>query len=154
MVRAMSGIPRSALLLGLAGLLPFVWGALTVLSPGLADWARAALSPRLAGPYVLSAYGIVILSFMSGVLWGFATKAEGPLAAKGYALSVLPALWTFFMVGGGPQAALSALLAGFLGVFLLDVIFARWALVPAWWLPLRTVLTVGVTACLLVGLYG
>jgi hypothetical protein len=154
MLRAMSGIPRSALLLGLAGLLPFAWGALTVLSPGLAEWARAAVSPRLAGQYVLAAYGIVILSFMSGVLWGFATKAEGAMATKGYALSVLPALWTFFMVGGGPQAALSALLVGFLGVFTLDVQFARWGLVPAWWLRLRALLTAGVFLCLLVGLYG
>lgn len=153
-MRFLSSIPLAPLVLGLAGLLPFVWGALTVLSPALADWARATLSPRLAGQYVLAAYGIVILSFMSGVLWGFATRAEGALATKGYALSVLPALWTFFMVGGGPQAALSALLVGFLGVFTLDVQFARWGLVPAWWLRLRALLTAVVFMCLLVGLYG
>jgi len=153
-MKFLSPIPAAPLWLGLAGLVPFVWGALTVLSPGLADWARAALSPRLAGQYVLAAYGIVILSFMSGVLWGFAARAEGALAAKAYVLSVLPALWTFFMVGGGPDAALSALLVGFLGVFTLDVQFARWALVPAWWLRLRAVLTVIVFLCLIVGLYG
>ncbi|MDX5403064.1 MAG: DUF3429 domain-containing protein, partial [Rhodobacterales bacterium] len=28
----MQGVPRAALLLGLAGLIPFIWGALTVLS--------------------------------------------------------------------------------------------------------------------------
>jgi hypothetical protein len=153
-MRFLSSIPVAPLALGLAGLLPFVWGALTVLSPELADWARGALSPRMAGQYLLAAYGIVILSFMSGVLWGFATRAEGTLATKAYALSVLPALWTFFMVGGGPQAALSALLVGFMAVFTLDVQFARWGLVPGWWLRLRAVLTVVVLLCLLVGLYG
>lgn len=153
-MRFLSPIPAAPLWLGLAGLLPFVWGALTVLSPDLADWARATLSPRMAGQYLLAAYGIVILSFMSGVLWGFATKAAGALATKGYALSVLPALWAFLMVGGGPQAALSALLVGFLGIFTLDMQFARWGLVPGWWLRLRAVLTVVVFLCLLVGLYG
>lgn len=153
-MRFLSSIPAVPLALGLAGLLPFVWGALTVLSPDLADWARVTLSPRMAGQYLLAAYGIVILSFMSGVLWGFATRAEGSLATKGYALSVLPALWTFFLVGGGPEAALSALLVGFLAVFTLDVQFARWGLVPGWWLRLRAVLTVVVVVCLLVGLYG
>ena len=147
-------IPLAPLALGLAGLLPFIWGALTVLVPDLADWARAALSPRMAGQYVLAAYGIVILSFMSGVLWGFAARAEGRLAARGFALSVLPALWAFFMVGGGPEAALSALMVGFVGVFVLDVQFARWGLVPPWWLRLRLVLTTVVLLCLLAGLYG
>jgi len=153
-MRFLSSIPVAPLALGLAGLLPFGWGAVTVLSPDLADWARGAIGPRFAGQYLLAAYGIVILSFMSGVLWGFAARAEGALAAKGYALSVLPALWTFFMVGGGPQAALSALLVGFLGVMTLDLQFARWGLVPEWWLALRALLTAVVFGCLLVGLYG
>ncbi len=153
-MRFFAHVPAVPLALGLAGLLPFLWGAATVLSPALADWARTALSPRMAGQYVLAAYGIVILSFMSGVLWGFATRAEGTLALRAYGLSVLPALWTFFMVGGGPQTALSALLVGFLAVFTLDAQFARWGLVPEWWLRLRAVLTLVVLLCLLVGLYG
>lgn len=153
-MRFLASVPVAPLWLGLAGLLPFLWGALTVLAPDLAGWTRSVVSPRMAGQYLLAAYGIVILSFMSGVLWGFATRAEGGLAARAYGLSVLPALWTFFMVGGGPDAALSALMVGFLGVFTLDVQFARWGLVPAWWLRLRAVLTIVVMLCLGVGLYG
>ena len=149
----MTTIPRPALALGLAGLLPFLWGAATVLSPALADWARAALSPRMAGPYVLAAYGIVILSFMSGVLWGFATRAEGRRAAIAYTLSVLPALWAFFMVGGGPRPALSALLVGFLFVLVMDQQFSLWGLTPRWWMRLRVTLTVVTMACLGVGLW-
>ena len=60
---------------------------------------------RFVGPYVELAYGTVILAFMSGVLWGFATKAPERQAPVCYALSVIPALWAFFMAGGGPVAA-------------------------------------------------
>ena len=65
-------IPRAPLTLGLAGLIPFYWGALTSVAPGLAVWGTEMLGPRFVGPYVQVFYGAVILSFMSGVLWGFA----------------------------------------------------------------------------------
>jgi hypothetical protein len=147
----MSAIPRPALILGLAGVLPFLWGAATVLSPGLADLGRAVVGQRLVGVPGLIAYGIVILCFMSGVLWGFAAKgAEHQW--RGYGLSVLPALWVFFMVGGGPGQALSALLVGFLVLLVLDAQFAGWGLVPRWWMRLRLMLTAGVVACLAVGM--
>ena len=145
----MSRIPRAALLLGLAGTLPFLWGALTVLLPSLGLRTAQNLGVRFAGPYVGLFYGTVILSFMSGVLWGFATRAEGRQAAAGYALSVLPALWAFFMTGGGPVAAAVNLIAGFLALLLLDWQFARWGLAPGWWLRLRLLLTAIVVASLL-----
>lgn len=141
-------IPRSALILGLAGLIPFVWGGLTVLAPDLADWSAGRLGARFTGPYVGLAYGTVILAFMSGVLWGFATKAEGTDAALGYGLSVIPALWAFFMVGGGPVSAAINLMAGFVGLLALDWHFWRAGLAPAWWLRLRMGLTAAVLASL------
>lgn len=144
----MTPIPRSALILGLAGLVPFVWGALTVLAPALADWSAAVLGARFTGPYVGLAYGTVILAFMSGVLWGFAARATGPQAATGYALSVIPALWAFFMVGGGPVSAAINLMAGFAGLLLLDWQFWRQGLAPEWWMRLRIGLTGAVIACL------
>lgn len=143
-------IPRSALILGLAGLLPFLWGALNVLyTPSLA-WGGAMVPPMFKGTYVSLTYGTVILSFMSGVLWGFATKAEGAAAAVGYALSVIPALWAFFMVNGQPGDAAVNLAAGFVGVLLLDFSFAQQGLAPPWWMRLRLILTVVVLACLAV----
>ena len=142
-------VPRSALLLGLAGLLPFVWGVLTLWFPALALHTIALVGPRFVGPYVGLFYGAVILSFMSGVLWGFATKAEGQVAASGYALSVLPALWAFFTTGGGDRAAATALIAGFVGLLALDWTFWRQGLAPEWWMTLRLLLTAGVVACLL-----
>ena len=147
----MRDIPRSALILGLAGVIPFVWGALTLLSDSLAGLGMMYIGPRFIGPYVQLAYGTVILSFMSGVLWGFATKASGAQAAAGYALSVIPALWAFFMVGGGPVSAGLNLIFGFVGLLFLDAQFARWGLAPPWWMALRVLLSGIVIACLAVG---
>ncbi|MEC3862916.1 DUF3429 domain-containing protein [Mesobacterium sp. TK19101] len=147
----MPQIPRSALILGLAGLVPFVWGALTVVNDGLADWGLRTLGGRFVGPYVQLFYGSVILSFMSGVLWGFATRATGRQAATGYALSVIPALWAFFMTGGGPASAALNLMTGFAGLLLLDWAFWRWQLAPDWWMALRVPLTAIVLLCLSIG---
>lgn len=148
----MTDIPRSALSLGLAGVLPFAWGVITLVSPQAAEITVQMIGPRFIGPYVQLFYGAVILSFMSGVLWGFATKAEGPRAATGYALSVVPALWAFFMTGGGPTSAAISLIAGFLGLLMLDYAFWTWKLTPPWWMQLRLLLTSLVVLCLGLGL--
>lgn len=146
-------IPTAPLLLGLAGLIPFVWGAATYLSTPLAEWGAATLGPRFIGPYIQLFYGSVILSFMSGVLWGFATKAEGSQAATCYVLSVIPALWAFFMTGGGPVAAGTNLIFGFAGLLILDAAFSRWGLTPRWWMALRSLLTAVVVLCLSIGVF-
>ncbi len=136
----MTAIPRSALILGLAGLIPFLWGALNILSPATAQWGGENIGPRFIGPYVQLFYGAIILSFMSGVLWGFATKATGQMATVSYILSVIPAFWAFFMTGGGPTAAAVNLIVGFLGLLLLDWHFWRLGLAPGWWMHLRGLL--------------
>jgi len=146
----MKDIPRAPLILGLAGLIPFLWGAATVLSVGLSTWGLQFMGPRFIGPYIQLFYGSVILSFMSGVLWGFATKATGAQAATGYVLSVIPALWAFFMTGGGPTSAGLNLIFGFAGLLMLDFAFSRWGLTPPWWMSLRILLTTIVVACLAV----
>ncbi len=148
------GIPTAPLLLGLAGLIPFVWGALTLLLPGVHGWGLATLGPRFVGPYVQLFYGSVILSFMSGVLWGYATRASGRLqSAACYSLSVIPALWAFGMVGGGPVSAGMNLIWGFLGLLLLDQMFSLWRLTPRWWMRLRLILTTVTVLSLSVGVF-
>lgn len=148
----MSRIPKAALWLGLAGLLPFVWGALLVL--GLSPSTHWPLPRALLddGHAVMLGYGGIILSFMAGVLWGFATRAQGPRAPLAYALSVLPALWWFLVPAASNGAAIINLMVGFLGLLLLDYLFAKWALTPPWWMALRMLLTAIVVVCLLVGL--
>jgi Protein of unknown function (DUF3429) len=148
----MTPIPRSALILSMAGLIPFAWSAATMVSDPLATWGAQRLGPRFVGPYVGLAYGTVILSFMSGVLWGLATRTTGRQAAAGYALSVIPALWAFLFVGGGPVSAAIWLAAGFVLVLMIDAMFAGQGLAPDWWLRLRVPLTAAVVACLLPGL--
>lgn len=73
----LSRIPRAALFLGYAGLLPFLWGAATDVFPGLAVWAGEYLPPMFLGAYLGLTYGTIILAFMVGALWGFAARGEG-----------------------------------------------------------------------------
>ena len=144
----MKNIPLAPLTLGLLGLLPFLWSAASHLSPALAGWALGYVTPMFVGSYVALSYGTIILSFMSGVLWGFAARAEGPPAATGYVLSVIPALWAFFMVTDSSQNSLIFLAAGCAGLLFLDASFAAQGLTPAWWMRLRILLTAVVLACL------
>jgi hypothetical protein len=138
-------IPRPALLLGLAGLIPFLWSAATDLFPPIAGWAGQFLPPMFTGAYVGLTWGTVVLSFMSGALWGFATRGE---AVMPYLLSVIPALWVFVMVTDASANSTIFLAAGFVGLLLLDAMYTAWGLAPRWWLRLRMMLTVVVLACL------
>lgn len=146
----MTPVPRSALILGLAGVLPFFWSIATQLSPGMADIAISLLGPRFVGPYVGLVYGTIILSFMSGVLWGFAGRATGRIATIGYIVSVIPALWAFFFVGNGHLSASLMLAVGFVGLLCLDYLFWRHGYAPVWWMQLRILLTTAVVGCLCV----
>ncbi|MEM7732964.1 MAG: DUF3429 domain-containing protein [Pseudomonadota bacterium] len=136
-----STVPRMPLYLGLAGLLPFIWGALSALSPALQAFGIEMLGPRFVGPFVSLFYGAIILSFMSGVLWGFAARLEDKQAATGFFLSVLPALWVFFTTGSGVTGSAFTLMAGFLGLLVLDWYFWRLGAAPDWWMQLRMLLT-------------
>ena len=145
------GIPKSAFLLGGAGVLPFVWGATTVFHTGLSEWGVETMGPRFVGQYVQLQYGTVILSFMSGVIWGFSTKGKQNQATLGYSLSVVPALWAFFMIDRGSEDAFGSLIAGFLGLLLIDWYFWQLRLAPPWWMRLRFFLTTIVVFSLLLG---
>jgi hypothetical protein len=143
----MTRVPLAPLLLGLSGVIPFAWGALTILVPVVGDWSFEALGARFTGRTLLVLYGTIILSFMSGTIWGFATRAEGRHAAVLYALSTAPALWALFLGFSNVMLAL-----GFLALLLLDWHAQRAGLAPPWWLRLRLLLTALVVPCLLVGL--
>lgn len=146
----MTRVPRGAALLGAAGLLPFVWGALAALVadpaalPLMGDMPRALRSERL-----LTDYGLIILVFMAGALWGFAARAGGSAATLGLVGSVLPALYAFFLVGRGFEADLLTLALGFAALLPLDWAFQRAGMAPRWWLALRVPLTLVVLLALL-----
>lgn len=142
----MAAIPKSALWLGLAGLIPFLAAAAVIaLRPSI---AMGGFDVPLSGygQMVMLAYGRVILAFMAGVLWGFA--ARGAAGFWAYAASVTPALWVFFTSFlPDPREALT-LAIGFAALLALDWAFARAGLTPPWWMRLRMLLTAVVLACL------
>lgn len=146
----MTRIPSSALVLGLAGLIPFLWGASSSASL-LLEYMPIALPPAFIGTALLTAYGTIILSFMAGVIWGFAAKAETSWMPIGLVLSVVPALWIFAFSGQPESTQLIALIVGFTGLLVIDQACARMDLAPDWWWPLRLLLTGVVVFCLLIG---
>ena len=74
-------IPTGALILGLSGVLPFAWGAVTLLSEEAFNFGIENFGARFVGPLIQLSYGVIILCFMSGVLWGFATKMDEKMEA-------------------------------------------------------------------------
>ena len=142
-------VPRMAAALAAAGLIPFLWGSATTLSPALAAAGRDWLPAGLTGPEVLLRYGIVILCFMSGVFWGFATRASGRGAGIVYLMSVVPALYIFFKIGTTPQGTALSLVIGFAGLLAIDWHVWRAGMAPAWWMRLRLPVTGVVLATLI-----
>ena len=139
--------PRTVALLGYGGLLPF--GALALLL--VLDGARSALW----WPALL-AYGAVILSFVGALHWGFAMALPGLGAAQRQGLwvwSVVPALVAWpALLWAAPGAAV-LLVAGFVAHYAQDrrLVAQTGAALPAWYLPLRTRLTLVASVCLLAG---
>ena len=145
-------IPTGALILGFSGVLPFAWGAVTLLSEEAFNFGIENFGARFVGPLIQLSYGVIILCFMSGVLWGFATKMDEKNASLGYILSVLPALWAFLSMGRGPISDTISLIVGFLAVLLIDRHFYLLKLTPLWWMNLRTPLTFLVISLLGLGI--
>ena len=145
-------IPTGALILGLSGVLPFAWGAVTLLSEEAFNFGIENFGARFVGPLIQLSYGVIILCFMSGVLWGFATKMDEKNGSLGYILSVLPALLAFLSMGRGPISDTISLIVGFLAVLLIDRHFYLLKLTPLWWMNLRTPLTFLVISMLGLGI--
>ena len=147
-----SKIPSVALILGLSGVIPFGWGTVTLVSEEAFNFGIENFGARFVGPLIQLSYGVIILCFMSGVLWGFATKMDEKNGSLGYILSVLPALWAFLSMGRGPISDTISLIVGFLAVLLIDRHFYLLKLTPLWWMNLRTPLTFLVISMLGLGI--
>jgi len=133
--------PKAALILGVAGLVPFF--ALS-----------AAIALRLQTPYGsaslwLAAYGAVILSFMGGAQWGITVaRPDRGDSWRAYAVSVIPALvaWpALFLPITWALATLSVTFACLLGY---DLWTVRRGEAPEWYGQLRLGLTAAVVLCL------
>jgi hypothetical protein len=149
-------VPFPAILLGLAGLAPFIYGAILILAaPGaLPTFGLAAAGPA-GGAMILERFGAAILGFMGGCLWGFASsRPQGPSLALLVA-SAAPAFLAFVAIRETPALSCLWLAFGFVALQAIDLAFHRAGVAPDYWLTLRLPLTAIVMACLLVGaLYG
>ncbi|MBV9655917.1 MAG: DUF3429 domain-containing protein [Acetobacteraceae bacterium] len=144
-------LPLLAILLGIAGLIPFVvcgLGAIVV------NPARAQ-----AMLWGLMGYGAVVLSFLGAVHWGFALgQPEGGLAQSARAerlrltLGVIPALvgWAalFSTLALPSWIGLCLLIGGFIGTAITEHRATRHGLVPLRYMWMRWGLTAVVVAML------
>ena len=134
-------IPASVLIYGVLGLVPF-------LAPALLGLTIPASKP--ASGLVLAVYGGLILSFLGGARWGLAIRSPSPnaLTVSIAMVPTLAALALLVAMPGHPGLRLVGL-AGALAVhWLWD-----WGSdgLPPWYPALRTILTAGAVAGLLLG---
>jgi hypothetical protein len=151
-----SRVPLPALILGFAGLVPFVYGVLMLfVAPGSLPTFGFFPSDPGGGVVILERFGAAILGFMGGCLWGFASARQGGPTLALLAASAVPAFLAFIAVRDVPATSCLWLAFGFVVLQAIDVVFQRAGVAPDYWLSLRLPLTAGVMACLLVGaLYG
>ena len=139
-------IPGPALWLGLAGLIPFVAGA-------VAAWANIPLLPPAAGLKLAIIYGAIILSFLGGIRWGTAIgpydKGRQALEFPASVLGSLAGLAAAFLPA---IPALTLLIAGFLMQGLWDVMSVDAGRLPHWFGRLRMILTAGAVVSLVAAL--
>jgi hypothetical protein len=136
-----SRLPPVIAVYGCLGLIPF-------LVPPIVEWAFPSLA-RLAETVLLS-YGAVILSFLGGARWGLAVREPAPNAWT-ISLAMLPSIVALALVATPsiPDAWRLIGLACALALHWLWDISSRG--LPAWYPKLRTGLTLGAAAGLLLG---
>lgn len=132
-------MPASARLLGYAGLLPALASLLAVL------FGNAEM--RAVGFQTGAIYAALILSFLGGSWWGLALRVDDREEQSAiFAWGVVPCLiaWSclYYLTSGG-MLLLGAL---FLAALRMDVRLDQLGLTPAWWLQLRTPLSIGMAA--------
>ncbi len=136
---ASTTLPASALALGWAGVIPFA---------GLALAAILGIALPVAPAFALAAYGTAILSFMGGAQWGLAIRSGA--GARGYAVSVLPALLAWVALLLPTRPGLGLLAAGFAALLAYDLWTVRAGEAPPWYGRLRLQLSGAVVLILLV----
>lgn len=136
--------PRTPLALATLGTAPFIIGAI-----GAATDTVFTPFPYSSVESVIH-YGIVILSFLTGILWGFASHSPKGQSSYAYITGAIPVIYVFFAVVGTDADKLEALMFGFPAMLFIDTSFQHSALTPPWWLTLRIPTTIVIIACLTV----
>ncbi|MBN42095.1 MAG: DUF3429 domain-containing protein [Alphaproteobacteria bacterium] len=143
-------VPRATIWLGSLGVLPFFACTLIILI-GPSRFDSSVLE-------VMAAYGAVILSFLGGIRWGFATSgvysvAENTVLLRRLVVSVAPSLIAWIALLVAQQFGLLLLACSFAVMLVLDTLAVRSNTVPCWYPLLRWPLTVAVIAALLVAAF-
>ncbi|MBI1905380.1 MAG: DUF3429 domain-containing protein [Rhodocyclales bacterium] len=143
MQRIPAPLPSAARWLGVGGLVIFV---------ALAIWRVRTPSGSAFVHVALVGYGATILTFIGALHWGFAMMMPRTSRTDQWRLmgwSVIPALagWSAMLLPVGLD--IGVLLAVYWVHYGLDVHLAQSRAIPHWYLPLRTVLTLGATLSLL-----
>ncbi len=152
----MSRVPFPAAFLGAAGLVPFVYAVLMLFADkGSFPTLGIVSSDREGAMFVLANLGAILLAFMGGCIWGFASAPGRSPSLLVLSASVLPAILAFLAIRPDPALSCLWLAFGFVALQAIDIVLQRAGVAPDYWLNLRLPLTAGVVACLLVGaLYG
>ncbi|MGB1117713.1 MAG: DUF3429 domain-containing protein [Parvibaculales bacterium] len=135
-MRAFKTIPAGALVLGFAGLIPFVAGGVLVWLPQLQN-----IAPTIAP--VVFFYAALIVSFLGGVRWGAVMQnaTTGTALARELSASVIPTLITLACYILSLPAALAMLLILIISQGLVDILAVRQKKLVAWYAPLRLLLS-------------
>lgn len=137
-------VPVGAVILGIAGLVPFLGFAALAVSGSDGGLGTIGLSPRT----ILSAYGAVIASFLGGIRWG-AAAARGAGNAD-YMLAIVPSLLAWAALAA-PAPWDLRILGGLVLLWgIVDQDLSRRGLTPAWMGRLRLLLSGVAGAALLV----
>ena len=149
-------VQRSAVILGLGGLLPFWTLPVIAVFSGLIG---AEMAETLLGFVAL--YGAIICSFMGGTRWGLAMRTPEAGPFSGLLGSVMPPLLAWVVVGA-PAFGLTALEAPLVQLLVIAGLLAfqlveDWRstgrkLLSPWYLRLRMTLVAGVTTPIILAL--
>ena len=121
-------------LLGYAGVTPII--GLLILGWTTPAWQQQSLT-------LACSYGALILSFLGGIHWGFATS--GIASMKILVPSVAPSLWAWAALACPQAITLWALTFGLLLFYLYERRTSWVDKLPRWYLPLRLKLTLGLS---------
>jgi hypothetical protein len=144
-------LPVLAVILGVAGLIPF-------LICGVGATAASDVRSTISA-FALIGYGAVILGFLGGVHWGFTLSVEhDPAERARLALGVLPAIVGWLAIGVGlgtaqPVLGIAILIAAYIGLIVMEWRAHQKGLVPDGYIGLRVGLS-GVVILLLTTVLG
>ena len=134
---AMWGNRKWALALGYAGVIPVA--GLLVLAWSSAAWQHQAVNSA-------TIYAALILSFLGGIHWGFATS--GFASSKHFLISVVPSLWAWSVFAATDFFTILGIIFGLITFLVYEQRCDLLERYPEWYLPLRKHLTLGLSISL------